>query len=113
MDGLLQTIDRQQPERNRLVVIQRQLHQRTADGSIDVLVVRCLPFDDCSYGNHAGNFWQMSYGLNWKPNNNWIIRPELRYDWYSPDKANGALPFGSNFDKYGQLYGGCDAIWQF
>ena len=60
-----------------------------------------------------GNFWQMSYGLNWKPTNNWIIRPELRYDWYSPDKANGALPFGSNFDKYGQLYGGCDAIWQF
>ena len=60
-----------------------------------------------------GNFWQMSYGLNWKPTNNWIIRPELRYDWYTPDKANGNLPFGSNFDKYGQLYGGCDAIWQF
>jgi hypothetical protein len=60
-----------------------------------------------------GNFWQMSYGLNWKPTNNWIIRPELRYDWYTPDKANGNLPFGSNFDKYGQLYGGCDAIFQF
>ncbi|MFM8890860.1 MAG: outer membrane beta-barrel protein, partial [Planctomycetia bacterium] len=60
-----------------------------------------------------GNFWQMSYGLNWKPNNNWIIRPELRYDWYSPDHMKGNLPFGTNFDKYGQLYGGCDAIWQF
>jgi hypothetical protein len=60
-----------------------------------------------------GNFWEMSYGLNWKPTNNWIIRPEIRYDWYTPDKANGNLPYGSNFDKYGQLYGGCDAIWQF
>jgi hypothetical protein len=60
-----------------------------------------------------GNFWQMTYGLNWKPTNNWIIRPELRYDWYTPDHMKGALPYGSNFDKYGQLYGGCDAIWQF
>jgi hypothetical protein len=60
-----------------------------------------------------GNFWQATWGLNWKPTNNWIIRPEMRYDWYTPDKANGNLPFGSNFDKYGQLYGGCDAIWQF
>ena len=69
---------------------------------------------------YQGNFWEMSYGLNWKPNRNWIIRPELRYDWYSPDAAGGPLPFGQNVgqiggagDQYGQLYGGCDAIWQF
>ena len=61
-----------------------------------------------------GNFWEMSYGLNWKPSKNWIIRPELRYDWYSPDDMTSkTLPYGSNFDKYGQFYGGCDAIWQF
>jgi len=55
-----------------------------------------------------------------------MIRPEVRYDWYSPDDMNAAragnnLPFGPTFgtvngfggDKYGQLYGGCDAIWQF
>jgi hypothetical protein len=67
---------------------------------------------------YQGNFWQVTWGLNWKPNRNWIIRPELRYDWYSPDNANGALPFGNlngtaGGDRYGQLYGGCDAIWQF
>jgi len=68
----------------------------------------------------AGNFYQATWGLNWKPNRNWIIRPELRYDWYSPDVAGSALPFGPNFGKlanggteYGQFYGGCDAIWQF
>lgn len=66
---------------------------------------------------YQGNFWEMSYGLNWKPNKNWIIRPELRYDWYSPDSPTGNLPFGNiaggTGDQYGQLYGGCDAIWQF
>jgi len=73
-----------------------------------------------------GNFFQATWGLNWKPTRNWIIRPELRYDWYSPDNMAGArsgsapLPFGPNFGRlanggseYGQLYGGCDAIWQF
>ena len=70
------------------------------------------------YGSgYAGNFWQATWGLNWKPNNNWIIRPELRYDWYSPDDPNGNLPFGKiangSGDQYGQFYGGCVAIWQF
>jgi hypothetical protein len=76
-------------------------------------------------GGFQGNFFQATWGLNWKPTRNWIIRPELRYDWYSPDdvagaKASGALPFGPNFGRlanggteFGQFYGGCDAIWQF
>jgi hypothetical protein len=60
-----------------------------------------------------GNFWQATWGLNWRATNNWIIRPELRYDWYSPDKGGTPLPFGRNNDQFGQFYGGCDAIWQF
>ena len=65
-------------------------------------------------GGYQGNFWQATWGLNWKPNGsrNWMIRPELRYDWYSPDSPGGPLPFG-NFNEYGQFYGGCDVIWQF
>ncbi|MFM7411619.1 MAG: outer membrane beta-barrel protein [Planctomycetota bacterium] len=68
---------------------------------------------------YAGNFWQATWGLNWKPNRNIIVRPELRYDWYSPDNMKGPLPFGringapGSGDQYGQFYGGCDAIWQF
>jgi hypothetical protein len=64
---------------------------------------------------YAGNFWQMTWGLNYKPNRNIIVRPELRYDWYSPDAYGNVtrLPFGRNNDQYGQFYGGCDAIWQF
>ncbi len=71
-------------------------------------------------GGFAGNFWAMTWGLNYLVGNNIVIRPELRYDWYTPDAgavANG-LPYG-NLDangvgtKYGQFYGGCDVIWQF
>ena len=67
-----------------------------------------------SYGGYTGNFWALTWGLNYKPNNNWIVRPELRYDWFTPDQ--GGLPNGSPFgrgDQLGQLYGGCDVIWQF
>jgi hypothetical protein len=78
-------------------------------------------------GGFQGNFFQATWGLNWKPTRNFMVRPEVRYDWYSPDDMAGAragtapLPFGPTFgtlngpggDKYGQLYGGCDAIWQF
>jgi hypothetical protein len=66
---------------------------------------------------YQGNFWQFTWGLNYKPNRNIIVRPELRYDFFSPDdmnlyRAGKGLPFGNN-DQYGQFYGGCDAIWQF
>ncbi len=76
--------------------------------------IRNALFGGPSQGGYQGNFWQMTYGLNWKPmgSSNWMVRPEIRYDWYSPDDPAGPLPYG-NFDEYGQLYGGCDIIWQF
>lgn len=71
----------------------------------------------------AGNFWGATLGLNWMPSPNWILRPEVRYDWYSPSAyGTGALPFGPittrpdglvTGDAYGQWYLGCDAILQF
>jgi len=87
---------------------------RDNNGSRVINPIRNALFGGPFQGGYQGNFWQATWGLNWKPNGsrNWIIRPELRYDWYSPDKENTPLPFG-NFDKYGQFYGGCDAIWQF
>jgi Putative beta-barrel porin-2, OmpL-like. bbp2 len=30
----------------------------------------------------AGNFYECSLGMNWTPTANWIVRPELRYDWF-------------------------------
>ena len=67
---------------------------------------------------YRGNFWALTWGLNYKPNANWIIRPELRYDWYN-GQAGAAVPGGApalpygNADRDSQFYGGCDIIWQF
>ena len=76
-----------------------------------------------AYNNsgYQGNFWEITWGLNWLPNKNWRIRPELRYDWFTPDnmelyRSGKPLPYGGRGlggDQYGQFYGGCDAIFQF
>ena len=79
-------------------------------------------------GGFQGNFWAMTWGLNYLIGSNMIIRPELRYDWFSADEswigqqANpgaplngqaGTMPYGRLNDQNGQFYGGCDIIWQF
>ena len=48
---------------------------------------------------YAGNFFEVTAGLNWRPTGNWLIRPEVRWDWYDgadsfvPGKP--LLPFGN------------------
>lgn len=74
-------------------------------------------------GGFVGNFWEVTLGLNWTPAPNWVVRPEVRYDWFTPDAyGSGALPFGAvvttpgglvTGDAYDQWYLGCDAILQF
>ena len=69
-------------------------------------------------GGMAGNFWEMTWGLNYLIGNNLVIRPELRYDWFSADEgaglgAPGTMPYGRLNDQNAQFYGGCDVIWQF
>jgi hypothetical protein len=45
----------------------------------------------------AGNFYEVTAGLTWKPNANVMVRPEIRYDWYDgPASATtNQLPFDS------------------
>jgi len=70
-------------------------------------------------GPYQGNFWEVTWGVNWRPNKNWVFRPELRYDWFSPDAGCTNLPYGGgvgrggNGNQYGQLFGGGDFIFQF
>jgi hypothetical protein len=69
----------------------------------------------------AGTFWELTLGLNWYPNANWMIRPELRYDWFTPNSANTPRPYGKPLgqaigrggDQLGQFYAGCDIVFQF
>ena len=69
-------------------------------------------------GAFAGNFWELTFGLNYLIGNNMVIRPELRYDWFSADVgggngAPGTMPYGRLNEQNGQFYGGCDVIWNF
>lgn len=61
-----------------------------------------------SIGGWEGNFFEVAVGLNYKPvsNPNLIIRPELRYDWYSGTQVGGlAGPFDDNNSDDQFLYG--------
>jgi hypothetical protein len=58
-----------------------------------------------------GNFFSATAGVNYDPNANLRIRPEVRWDWY--DGQAGRLPYGTNGNKANQLMIGCDFILQF
>mgnify|MGYP001595852744 FL=1 len=68
-----------------------------------------------------GTFWELTFGLNWYPNNNWVIRPEVRYDWFSPNTVSTPRPYGKPLgqgvgtggNQLAQFYAGFDIIWQF
>lgn len=61
----------------------------------------------------AGDFYELSLGLNYKPNGNWNIRPELRYDWFNATSANVGSqdPYDNNTARQQFLFG-LDAIYQ-
>ncbi|NIL97192.1 MAG: outer membrane beta-barrel protein, partial [Planctomycetales bacterium] len=52
----------------------------------------------------AGDYYEATLGLNWKPHANLTLRPELRYDWY-----DGA---GSPFDPVGGV-GTANSLFSF
>jgi len=44
----------------------------------------------------AGDFYEISLGLNWTPRTNIIVRPECRWDWYrGPVDGAGNFPYYS------------------
>lgn len=60
----------------------------------------------------AGDFYEITWGLNWRPNGNWLVRPELRWDWYDGPAGPTGLPFdGGSSDS--QLTVAVDAIFTF
>lgn len=65
-------------------------------------------------GGFAGDFYEISLGLNYKPNDNWVFRPEVRFDWYSGLDGTGgaARPYDSGTDS-SQTTLAFDVIWLF
>ena len=60
----------------------------------------------------AGNFYEITLGLNYKPHANVVLRPEIRWDWYDGTAAPGAQPF-DNGQNTTQFAGGFDLIVTF
>ncbi len=50
---------------------------------------------------YAGDFSELTLGVNWKPKANILVRPEVRWDWYDgTTNAAASLPFdGGNSDQ--------------
>jgi len=57
-----------------------------------------------------GNVYSLSAGVNWKPTENLVIRPEIRSDWY--DGSSARQPYDDGVDG-DQLMLGVDAILLF
>jgi hypothetical protein len=47
-------------------------------------------------GGFAGNFYALAAGLNWSPHANFIVRPEVRYDWFDGETFTGNQPFDTD-----------------
>jgi hypothetical protein len=58
----------------------------------------------------VGNFYSVTAGLNWTPNDNLIVRPEIRYDWFDGDQVR--QPYNDGTDS-SQVLLGIDAILVF
>jgi hypothetical protein len=63
-------------------------------------------------GGNAGDYYELSFGMNFKPHANFILRPELRYDWYNGNYGSGAAPFNDGIART-QFSGGFDFIFKY
>lgn len=63
---------------------------------------------------YPGNFYEFTLGLNWRPAQNFVVRPECRWDWYNGERswADNSLPFDDG-NRSSQFTFAVDAIWMF
>jgi len=74
--------------------------------------VRGLGQGNLNQGPFAGNFYEITAGLNWHPNANLTFRPEVRWDWYDSNVVGGSLPYDAG-QKDDQFLFGCDLIFTY
>ena len=63
---------------------------------------------------NRANYWGITLGLNYRPNNNFRLRPEIRHDWANGMGTNPGLrfdPLGSGYRHADLWTFGVDAIW--
>jgi hypothetical protein len=64
-------------------------------------------------GPYAGDFYEITLGLNWSPHANLTVRPEARWDIFDPIGTPGNLGAYDAGDRNTQFLFGCDVICTF
>lgn len=67
------------------------------------------PTNVLSGASFPGSFYEITAGLNWKPRQNIIVRPEFRWDWYEDSGSVAPLPYDAG-DRDSQFLFGIDMI---
>ena len=63
---------------------------------------------------NRANYWEITLGVNWRPTNNFRLRPEIRYDWANGMGTNPGRrfnPIGNAYREATLLTLGMDALW--
>jgi len=63
-------------------------------------------------GPYPGDFYEISFGLNWSPHPNLRVRPEVRWDWFDERRPVALYPYDAG-DRDDQFLLGCDFIVTF
>lgn len=61
---------------------------------------------------NAGNYYEATVGFNYRPHANFVVRPEIRWDWFDGVTPVGVHPF-NNGHSNSQFSGGLDMIVTF
>lgn len=67
--------------------------------------VRGLGDGNLATGPYPGDFYELTLGLNWQPGPNFLLRPEVRWDWYDGESPAGHRPFDGGQSNRQLLYG--------
>lgn len=62
-------------------------------------------------GPFVGDFYEVTFAVNYTPRENFALRPEVRWDWYKSDDG-GPEPFNDG-TRSNQFIASIDAIWTF
>ncbi|HTQ38034.1 MAG TPA: outer membrane beta-barrel protein, partial [Pirellulales bacterium] len=84
---------------------------RDQDGFVVTEPLRSIDAGGTAFGGFTGDFYETSIGLNYKPNGNFALRPEIRYDWYTGAPGTNGLPYNDGNSRNQFLFG-LDAIYQ-
>jgi hypothetical protein len=57
------------------------------------------------YRGAQGAYWDITLGANWKPMQNVVVRPEMRWDWFDPTQAMHANPYNNGTRNSQFTYG--------